>query len=44
MIVQVEAVDGDAGVGNEVSYEIISGKFLDSIKATLRLRLCIQLK
>ena len=23
---EVEAVDGDAGVGNEVFYEIISGK------------------
>ena len=27
MIVQVQAVDGDAGVGNEVTYEIISGQF-----------------
>ena len=26
MVMEVEAVDGDAGVGNEVFYEIISGK------------------
>ena len=26
MVMEVEAVDGDAGVGKEVSYEIISGK------------------
>ena len=26
MVVEVEAVDGDAGVGNEVFYGIISGK------------------
>lgn len=26
LIVQVQAVDGDAGVGNAVTYEIISGK------------------
>ena len=26
LIVQVQAVDGDAGVSNEVFYEIISGK------------------
>ena len=26
MVMEVEAVDGDAGVGNEVFHEIISGK------------------
>lgn len=26
LTVQVQAVDGDAGVGNAVTYEIISGK------------------
>ena len=26
MVMEVEAIDGDAGVGNEVFYEIISGK------------------
>ena len=38
LIVQVQAVDGDAGVGNAVSYEIISGK-CDSVYSRTSLRL-----
>lgn len=37
MIVQVQAVDGDAGVGNAVTYEIISGK-CDSVYSGNSLR------
>ena len=31
LIVQVQAVDGDSGVGNAVEYEIIDGKYSSTI-------------
>lgn len=39
LIVQVQAVDGDAGVGNAVTYEIISGK-CDSVYLHMHERTC----
>ena len=44
MVIEVEAVDGDAGVGNDVFYEIISGKLNHNNLASEIRRICHELR